>query len=222
MANQRNWEDLQRDLLAGGNSSQLDSAGMSDLTGSGSRDAVQVLAQQLTTLAQTTSRSANVAGQTVSTFADSRSGNPISSLASDLGKASGNFLLKGLTLAPLVRGIFNLFRREKDEEDIEPVRFSLPAPLRTEAGLALDGQTVAIDRGAGGRVRTIRPAETPVANWDADRTATSAMGTPVQNITVQVQAMDSRSFLDHSEDIARAVRDAMLHSHSINDVVNDL
>ena len=30
-------------------------------------------------------------------------------------------------------------------------------------------------------------------------------------ITVQVQAMDSQSFLDHSNDIAQAVRQAMLN-----------
>ncbi|MGC9969374.1 MAG: hypothetical protein ABSE56_02170 [Bryobacteraceae bacterium] len=41
-------------------------------------------------------------------------------------------------------------------------------------------------------------------------------------ITIQVQAMDSRSFLDHSDQIAQAVRQAMLNSHSLNDVVNDL
>ena len=44
----------------------------------------------------------------------------------------------------------------------------------------------------------------------------------MQQVTVQVQAMDSRSFLDHSSDIASAVREAMLNMHSINDVVNDL
>ncbi len=41
-------------------------------------------------------------------------------------------------------------------------------------------------------------------------------------ITIQVQAMDSRSFLDHSHDIAQAVREAMLNLHALNDVVNDL
>jgi hypothetical protein len=34
--------------------------------------------------------------------------------------------------------------------------------------------------------------------------------------------MDSRSFLDHSDDIARAVRDAMLNMHALNDVVSEL
>ncbi|MCL5746621.1 MAG: hypothetical protein M1541_22270 [Acidobacteria bacterium] len=47
-------------------------------------------------------------------------------------------------------------------------------------------------------------------------------GTTTPQITVQVQAMDSRSFLDHSEDIARAVRQAMLSSHGINDVITEL
>jgi len=39
---------------------------------------------------------------------------------------------------------------------------------------------------------------------------------------VNVQAMDARSFLDRSNDIALAVRDAMLNLNAINDVVNDL
>lgn len=42
------------------------------------------------------------------------------------------------------------------------------------------------------------------------------------NITIQVQAMDSRSFLDHSAEIAQAVREAMLNMHPLNDVVNDI
>ncbi len=51
------------------------------------------------------------------------------------------------------------------------------------------------------------------------------IGSPSQSapqITVQVQAMDSRSFMDHSQDIAKAVRDAMLNMHSLNDVISDL
>jgi len=36
-----------------------------------------------------------------------------------------------------------------------------------------------------------------------------------------VQAMDSKSFLDHSADIAMAVRQAMLESSVLNDVVRE-
>jgi hypothetical protein len=45
---------------------------------------------------------------------------------------------------------------------------------------------------------------------------------PAPQITIQVQAIDSRSFQDHSAEIAQAVREAMLNSHALNDVVNEL
>ena len=34
--------------------------------------------------------------------------------------------------------------------------------------------------------------------------------------------MDSRSFLDHSDEIANAVREAVLNSHSLRDVLTEL
>ncbi len=62
------------------------------------------------------------------------------------------------------------------------------------------------------------------SSWEG-RTAVSTRGSAdyaAPQITVQVQAMDSRSFLDHSEEIARAVRQAMLNSNGINDVITEL
>jgi hypothetical protein len=41
-------------------------------------------------------------------------------------------------------------------------------------------------------------------------------------ISVTVQTMDAQSFLDNSDQIARAVRGAMLNLSSINDIVNEL
>ena len=41
-------------------------------------------------------------------------------------------------------------------------------------------------------------------------------------VTVNVSAMDSQSFMDRSGDIASAVREAMLNLHPINDVVANL
>jgi hypothetical protein len=41
-------------------------------------------------------------------------------------------------------------------------------------------------------------------------------------VHVHVQAMDSQSFVSRSNDIARAVKTAMLNSHSINDVISEL
>ena len=39
---------------------------------------------------------------------------------------------------------------------------------------------------------------------------------------MNVNAMDSKSFMDHSTDIANAVREAMLNMHPINGVVASL
>jgi predicted nucleotide-binding protein len=67
-------------------------------------------------------------------------------------------------------------------------------------------QTSGLDYSQGGIPRVIGSTASPAA----------------QQITVQVQAMDSRSFMDHSHDIAAAVREAMLNMHALNDVISDL
>jgi hypothetical protein len=50
----------------------------------------------------------------------------------------------------------------------------------------------------------------------------SASSASSPQVTVNVNAMDSRSFMDHSDDIANAVREAMLNMHPINGVVASL
>src|SRR5579884_2104934 len=54
--------------------------------------------------------------------------------------------------------------------------------------------------------------------------AAPASGPPAQSmqVTVNVNAMDSQSFLDRSSDIARALRDAMLHMDPVNDLISEL
>jgi len=196
--------------------------GIRSLSGTDARETIQVLANQIGELAQSTYRPPIVSAGLGQTPTAAAGGGALSALAADVGRGSGNFLLKGLTLAPLINGLVGLFRKESADEVSAPVRFSLPSPIRTEAGLAPNGQTISIDRGAGDRIRALRPSDGHVSQLVAGRSGTETGSVSTQNITVQVSAMDSRSFLDHSEDIARAVRDAMLHSHSLNDVVNDL
>jgi hypothetical protein len=115
------------------------------------------------------------------------------SAASTIGRAASTFFGSGLGLSPVISAIGKLFGGGKPEPPPPLVKFSLPPPVQFE-GVSLGGQ-------AGMPVPTSGPAPT---------------------IQIQVQAMDSRSFLDHSQEIARAVREAMLNMHSINDVVNDL
>lgn len=54
--------------------------------------------------------------------------------------------------------------------------------------------------------------------------AAPASGPPAQSmqVTVNVNAMDSQSFLDRSSDIARALRDAMLHMDPVNNLISEL
>jgi hypothetical protein len=56
----------------------------------------------------------------------------------------------------------------------------------------------------------------------APQNQNSTAAPPAQQISIQVNAMDSQSFMDHSYEIAQAVRSAMLNMNSINDVVSDL
>lgn len=128
----------------------------------------------------------------------------------------GTSLLRGLTLYPLFSGIRNLFGGGQTSEPQPLPLFQLPTPVRAEAGLTNDGQLVNIDRGIGDRVRQLS-----ARNEDVVTNRMDASAAPMA-ITLNINALDSRSILDRSDDIARAVRDAMLHSHAINDVVGEL
>jgi hypothetical protein len=41
-------------------------------------------------------------------------------------------------------------------------------------------------------------------------------------VVVNVSAMDSQSFMDRSNDLARAVREAMIHMHPLNDGIGEM
>ena len=67
------------------------------------------------------------------------------------------------------------------------------------------------------------PASTGITGNSFPGSDTSSSTTQQgHSILVQVQAMDSQSFMDHSHDIAQAVRQAMLNMNSLNDVIQDL
>jgi hypothetical protein len=119
-------------------------------------------------------------------------------------------LRSGLGLAPLLGGLFGLFGGDDKEEPAPLVKYAMPAPVRFEAAEAA-GMMGSADYDQRGLPRVYREAGGPEPG------AASA-----PQITVNVQAMDSRSFMDHSTEIAAAVREAMLNLNSINDVVTDL
>ena len=81
--------------------------------------------------------------------------------------------------------------------------------------------------GAGSQTQTIVPqiqyVAPPSVNLSAAIGGGSApAGGTAQSVNIHVNAMDSKSFLDHSEDIAQAVRHALLNSSNLNDVIAGL
>jgi hypothetical protein len=127
------------------------------------------------------------------------------STASSVGSTIESVLGFGLGLSPLISGLVSLFGGGESSQPAPLVPYVAPLPVNATAGIS--GSTsgaFGVDTAAGGL-----PRPQPAA-------ASSAQ------ITVQVQAMDSQSFLDHSNDIAMAVRQAMLTSTTLNDVIREV
>ena len=123
----------------------------------------------------------------------------------------------GLGLAPLVSSIVKLVSGGSQSAS-PPTLLQYVAP----PALQLD---VADTPGAGFGPANFQPVTygqnglPRLAAQDPPQRPASSQGT---QISIQVNALDSQSFMDHSYEIAQAVRQAMLNSSSLNDVVSDL
>ncbi|HWE52415.1 MAG TPA: hypothetical protein VG273_21645 [Bryobacteraceae bacterium] len=175
-----------------------------DLTSSLSQAGQQISQLQAAYQQQAALISANT--QAVQGNTSAQSGRSDGSVAGGLASSFGGAL--GL-LSPLISGIASLFGGS-----------SSPAPLP----LYTPPPSVAISASLNSAVPAL-PASGNSAAIPASTAgnATSA-GQPagLQQVTVNVNAMDSQSFMDRSTDIASAVREAMLNMHPINDVVSSL
>ncbi|MDP9169793.1 MAG: hypothetical protein M3N54_04190 [Acidobacteriota bacterium] len=110
-------------------------------------------------------------------------------------------------LSPLVTGLLGLFGGGSSAPAPLPY-YSAPPPISLDGILrapAASGSQQSATAGAAGQ-----------------QNGSAAQTTYSPQITVQVNAMDSQSFMDRSNDIANAVREAMLNNHPINGVVTDL
>jgi len=135
-----------------------------------------------------------------------------SSLGGTIGDLAGSLLGGGGGLTSLVQGLFSLFGGGGGHTTQPLTPFTLPDSISYAAGVNGPGSTpVPVDYGQGGQVRSLS-SSAPAASG----------GNSGQTVQVNVSAMDSQSFLDRSDDIANAVRAAMLNSHPINDVISSL
>ena len=121
-------------------------------------------------------------------------------------------------VGPVVTGLIKLFggSGSSEESDIAaPVRYELPQSVHVDAGLTPGRSLAQVSYAQNHQVRAERPQE-------SGEVPVPATGFALPAIQIQVNAMDSRSFMDHSDEIAQAVRTAMLRSHAINDVISEV
>lgn len=220
------WEDL-LPASSAGNASRSDLLGQlasstsggsgtasNSIAGGGLQTSNSDVTEQLTSLttqissltsiqqSQISALQDNTQAITQNTSSKSSSG---SSVSSTVESAASSVLGGGLSsLSPLIGGILSLFGGGGQTQEV-PSPFMLPQPVQSVAGLtsSAPGQVVPVSYGETGQPR-----------------AQSASASP--QVTIQVNAMDSQSFLDHSDDIANAVKQAILNSSSLNDVISSL
>jgi hypothetical protein len=151
------------------------------------------------------------------------------STVSTIESIAGAVLKGGFGMVPLVGELLGLFGGGGSPAPAPLVKYAMPAAINFEAADSGSGSSNAdsdqwgMPRAYSTSPTSATPGSSATQNNNPGK-ASSGSGAPSGSpqITVNVQAMDARSFLDRSHDIAAAVRDAMLNSNSINDVVNDL
>lgn len=153
-----------------------------------------------------------------------------SSIANNLLSVGSEVLGSGLGLVPLISGLLGIFGGGPAAQP-KLQKYEMPEHLSfTGADLGNGIDEGDYDQFGIPRLYDMAPMSTGNTTTAGSGSASgvaanggsgSGASLPTQ-INVTVQAMDSQSFLDHSNDIAQAVRQAMLSLNSINDVVNDL
>jgi hypothetical protein len=203
-----------KDVISGDYTADVPSvvSGLLPNSGISLQDALQSVSKELESLTATSAAQLEAVGSNTeavlgNTAAQSSGG--LKGAASSIGKAASSFLSGGLGMIPIVAAVRSLFGGS-ESETATPVKYTAPAPIQIETSGKLNwGSQNGSDSSAS------------YAGAGASEPAGNAAAASAPQITIQVQAMDSRSFMDHSGDIARAVREAMLNMHSLNDVIND-
>jgi len=139
-----------------------------------------------------------------------------SSVGSKLGTAALDFGKNRLNAMPLISTLVNLFGGGGDPTPPPPlVKYAMPQSIHISAANSREGSGIrSLDYGQDGMARAYTEPAPASPAWPSNG--------PGPQILVSVQAMDSRSFMDHSHEIAQAVREAMLNMHALNDVVSEL
>jgi hypothetical protein len=162
--------------------------------------------QVLQTINQSQMQSIEANTSAVAANTGTKGGSTAASTAGSVGKTLLDVLGLGSGLSPLISGLVSLFGGGGSSQTTTVTPYIQPLPVNLQAGFngSTAGGASGVDYGEGGQPR--------------QTTAAAAQ----QQITVQVQAMDSQSFLDRSNDIAAAVRKAMLETSVLSDVIREV
>jgi len=131
-------------------------------------------------------------------------------VASTIGSVASTIFESGFGLAPLITSIAHWFGGGQAQAPAPLLQYVAPAPLQLDLA-----NTAQANSGVSGF------SQVAYGQNGLPRSAPAAAQSSPQ-ISIQVNALDSQSIMDHSSEIADAVRQAMLNMHPINDVVSEL
>lgn len=125
-----------------------------------------------------------------------------SSPLSALGDIAGGIFGQASILSPIVNGLMRLFGGGPSSPQPVFLPYVAPAQLQLQT--------------------TIRDAAPSLNGSSVPAQTAEGRSMPAPTVEIHVNAMDSKSILDHSDEIAHAVRQALLNSHSLGDVIAGL
>jgi hypothetical protein len=193
-------------------------SGTSSASGSGTvNQQVAQLSQQLVDLKTAQQSQVDAVNQNTQALGRSGGGTPAAT-GSASGTSAGSIVTDVLGtafgLSPIFKGLLDLFGGSSQTAAVQPlVPFSLPPSIQYSGAVGQNGSVTPADYGQNGRSRSLG-SQSGASSSNPSQAATT--------VQINVNAMDSRSFLDHSDDIAQAVRQALLTSNSLGDVIADL
>ena len=143
---------------------------------------------------------------TISTLLGAMEKKGTSSPLKQVVQGSSGFASGGL-LPGLIAGLFSgIFGSTPVEQQTAP-KFTLPPPIQIDAGISPRTRSVGLaDYSSSAQARLMEPPQ-------------AAGGAP--SVVIQIQALDSQSIMDRSNEIATAVREAVLNSHPLGSLLRE-
>ncbi|MGH9667011.1 MAG: hypothetical protein ACRD9L_21510, partial [Bryobacteraceae bacterium] len=179
--------------LGGGQGATADSGASSPAAANNLSNQLQQISTQLTQVQSTNQSAIDSTAQNTQALLQNTQTKSQGSGSSALGTIGSTLLnVFGGGLSPIITGLTSLFTGGGSSTPQPLTPYVLPRPIQFQAGISgANGQIASVDQNSNG---TVRPM--------------TSSSQPAPQVTVQVQTIDSQSFLDHSGDIANAVRQA--------------